>query len=115
MKRDMDIVRQILFHLEKKNNLNEFSGYESEEIIYHVSLLEEAGLITQEFYQNMYLNNSFLDGIRITWIGHEFLDAARKDSMWEKAKKACLEKTGSISFEMVKAILVQISKEAVFT
>lgn len=115
MKRDMDIIRQILFHLEMNSNLNEFPGSESEEIIYHVSLLEEAGLITQEFYQNLYLNNSFLEGIRITWLGHEFLDAARKDSMWEKAKKACLEKTDSISFEMVKAILVQIGKEAVLT
>lgn len=43
----------------------------------------------------------------LTWAGHEFLEASRDDSRWEKVKRLLLEKTGGLSFEVLKAGLVQ--------
>lgn len=49
---------------------------------------------------------------RLTWLGHEFLDAARDDGRWEKAKSA-ISKVGGWSFEVVKHILVELAKDAI--
>jgi hypothetical protein len=46
----------------------------------------------------------------LTWEGHEFLDAARDDTRWSKAKKLVQEKGGSLMFEALKAVLVQTLK-----
>lgn len=112
MKRDMDLIREILLRLEQHNCLDETEGHSAKEIAYHVSLLEGAGLVTQDIYSNLFLNDSMLDGIRITWAGHEFLDSSRNVSIWEKAKKIAMEKTGALSFEVLKAVLVQLGKDA---
>ncbi|MCL4500491.1 MAG: DUF2513 domain-containing protein, partial [Deltaproteobacteria bacterium] len=37
----------------------------------------------------------------LTWAGHEFLEASRDDSRWNKAKKITWEKTKSLSFEIL--------------
>ena len=113
MKRDMDLIRQLLLSLETQRHIESIPGRTAEEIAYHISLLENAGLVTQEIYQNLYLNDSMLEGIRITWAGHEFLDASRNISFWEKAKKIAMEKTGALSYEVMKAVLIQLAKNAI--
>lgn len=113
MKRDMDIIREILLRLEQHDYIGEIEGRSATEIAYHVSLLEGAGLVTQDIYSNLFLNDSMLDGIRITWAGHEFLDSSRSASVWEKAKNIAIEKTGALSFEVLKAVLVQLGKDAI--
>ena len=113
MKRNMDLIRVLLLRLEEHGHLDGVAGYTPEQIAYHVFLLEGADLVTQEIYTNIYLNDSMLNGMQITWAGHEFLDATRSISVWEKAKKVALNKTGAISFEVLKAILVQFAKDAI--
>lgn len=113
MTRDMDLIRQLLFQLETHSHIESIPGRTAEEIAYHVSLLEDAGLVTQEIYQNIYLSDPMLEGIRITWAGHEFLDASRNASFWEKAKKVALEKTGALSYDVLKTVLVQLAKNAI--
>ena len=44
--------------------------------------------------------------ISLTWQGHEFLDAARNDTIWRKAKKKVLETTGGLAFDVLKAALL---------
>lgn len=113
MKRDMDLVRQLLIQLETDGYVAGLPGRTAQEMAYHIALLEDAGLVTQEIYSNLFLNDSMLDGIRITWAGHEFMDASRNASVWEKAKKIALEKTGGLSYEVIKTILVQLAKSAI--
>ena len=38
---------------------------------------------------------------RLTWAGHEFLDAARDDATWGKAKTA-VKTAGGVGFEVLK-------------
>jgi hypothetical protein len=45
--------------------------------------------------------------------GHEFLDASREPSRWEKAKSVVLEKTGGLSLEALKQVLFQLIRDAV--
>lgn len=48
----------------------------------------------------------------LTWDGHEFLEAARDDSLWEKAKRLVLEKTGTLTFEALKLALMEAMKSS---
>lgn len=120
MKRDMDLVREILRQIEatesgKKVNLD-IPNYDEDEISLHVELLIERGLIEGKAKASS-------DGsahrilaywiTRMTWEGHDFLDAARNDTIWEKAKKKCLEATGGLAFSTLKACLVDLGKEAI--
>jgi hypothetical protein len=47
---------------------------------------------------------------RITWAGHEFIEAARDDNRWQKAKNIVVEKGGDITLDILKALLVNLTK-----
>jgi DNA-binding transcriptional ArsR family regulator len=119
MKRDLDLARQILAHLEKDSDADgkgcvevQIEGREEREISYHVMLLYEDGLVDAR-------NASDGDGLcwmpmRLTSAGHEFLEASRDDGHWENAKKTVKEKGGGLSFELVKALLIKWATDRVF-
>lgn len=112
MKRDLDLCRTLLLELEEDpavtgmKNL-EVDGVTEEQVSYHVKLLHEAGLI--EAHDASALNSFRWYPIRLTWQGHEFLDAARDEARWDKAKAFAREKTGSLAFEFVKVALFKVA------
>src|SRR5690348_12661169 len=104
MKRDMDLVRAILFEIEKipytGNPVDvQVDGHSHAEISYHILLLTEAALIASQHTGPSY------KPLRLTWDGHEFLDAARNDTMWAKAKETVTKNTGALSLEALKLAL----------
>ena len=113
MRRDMDLVRQILLKMEAMPTSGgwhdiHIEGHSEEEIVYHVQLMHEAGLIEA-------IDLSSHDGIawrpkRITYVGHEFLDAARNDGVWNKAKDRVITATGSLTLEGLKTALAEVVK-----
>ena len=115
MKRDMDFARDILLAIEAKPDDSEYPlipGKASEQEIYHVMLLAEAGLI--EANKIVYDNRSVEWRIRrLTSQGHDFLDAARDQNRWNQAKRMISEKGGSLTFDILKGVLVQLMRQAV--
>ena len=114
MKRDMDLAREILFAIEENDDEPgtmeiELPGRSALYVSYHVTLLAEAGLIEAENTTSMdqyeYLPT------RLTWAGHEFLDAVRDDTVWKRAKSETLAKTGQLTFEVIKATLMGIARQ----
>lgn len=114
MKRDMDLVRKILFAIEAhpptlgplKINIE---GYSKEIIDYHLTLLKDAGFIEGI---NPGAKSGFGDIVamtipmRMTWQGHEFLDACRNESIWNKAKDKLQSVGGEVPLEVVKSVLI---------
>jgi hypothetical protein len=41
----------------------------------------------------------------LTYAGHEFLDSARSDTVWNKAKEKLLSTSGTITLEALKVLL----------
>lgn len=121
MKRDMDLVRRILLAVEACDNpwgpqdRLKIEGYSDQMVSYHVKILSEAGLIGAQDVSGM-----GADGFRwfpgtLTWDGHEFLDAARDDTRWNRAKKLVQDKAGSLMFEALKFALTQGIKGQLFS
>ena len=105
MKRDMELVRKILIAIEESNctmgfiTLN-FDNYSDEQISYHVKLLRENGLIEA-------VDASSTDGIAwmptgLTWEGHDYIEAIKDDTRWQKVKKWISDNGKLITIETIK-------------
>ncbi|HTT46912.1 MAG TPA: DUF2513 domain-containing protein, partial [Pseudolabrys sp.] len=80
-------------------------GYNEEAIAYHLSLLQERGLIEVPDGQPM-IGIVFT---RLTWEGHDFLDAVRDPEIWQKTKQGA-DAIGSFSFDLVKQLAIGLIK-----
>jgi hypothetical protein len=114
LKRDMDLVRQILLAVEGRPLEEDevditIDGYTTNQINYHLVILMDAGLIKAKYAQNLRDDYMWLD-IRLTWEGHEFLDAARDNKRWEKAK-GVLAQAGGFALDVMKQLLIQYLKQ----
>lgn len=75
----------------------------------HVKLLTEAELIEARVNPR----EATLLPTRLTWQGHEFLDAARNETIWYKTKKLVQERGGALTFDVAKAVLAQVALKQV--
>ena len=119
MKRDLDLCRRILLAVEQSNNnpddpieLDFFDNYPRGVVSYHVMLLDEDGLIRAS---KQLVIPSMPDPYawfphRLTAAGHDFLDAARSDAIWNEGKRR-LNDVGSTSLTVLLQLLVQLVKQ----
>lgn len=113
MKRDFDLIKSILFTIESYEGSSmmngdniKIEGYTQKEINYHLNLLNEKNFIEAQNWKDTTGDNWHIS--RLTWDGHEFLDAAKNESVWNKAKQIIAEKGGNISIEVLKSLLQQL-------
>ena len=120
MKRDVDLIRTLLIHLEEKPNDEiimelEIDGHDKSDVMYHFILMDQAGLLRCE----REVSSSTSDRVirvypfSLTWQGHEFLEASRNETTWNKAKAVIKSKSGALSVDVLKALLVSMAKESV--
>ena len=124
MKRDLDLVRAILLALQNSKHESVEEGELARKVMHsskfswtysqlmaHIRILDECGLVTSRplAMEGVSLSDAPLPYlVRLTWEGHEFIDNARNESVWTKAK----EKAGSASFTVLKQLLVELAKQA---
>lgn len=116
MERDWDLIREILFQLEQKGRdkhvltADDFDKDQAGRIGYNVQLLQEAGLVKGKiFYAADDSTAFFLE--RLTWSGHELLDAIRNDTIWARTKQSFLSKGLSMTFDLVKSVAIGVATE----
>lgn len=102
----MDLIRLLLLETEGEEPKPDLSTYTQEQLVYHSALLIEAGFVDGDIITNGdgYPANTVT--IRLTWHGHEFLDAARNDTVWNKAR----EKVKSSGIQISVAVLEELLK-----
>jgi hypothetical protein len=117
MKRDMDLVRKILFEAEKQESgyapsKLEIEPYTEEQIRYHAYIMKEAGLVEAVDASSWDTRSPQAIITRLTWQGHEFLDAARDEGIWEKAKST-IKKVGGATLQIWIAVLTDMLRKKV--
>lgn len=117
MKRDMDLVRELLLKLEAMpggpgrritfevgDDLT-IPEYSSDEINYHLGQLYKAGYVTSGDTSDRMMSGQWVFS-SLTWEGHDFIDAVRDPDVWRRTK-AGASKVGSWSvgllLDMAKA------------
>ena len=116
MKRDLDLVREILLVVEgagteglDRDGVN-LDGHDSQEIGRHIQLLHEAGYLIASYTEPDQGGIVLHNVERLTWKGHEFLDAARNDTVWHKVTASIRSKAAAVPFEVLSAMLVEATK-----
>jgi Hypothetical protein (DUF2513) len=111
MKRDMDLIRELLLKLEALEvspgeieediplEMVEVSGFTNEQLAHHLRMLANGGFI--EPNPEMPVSTWIFKFRRITWKGHDFLDSVREQKIWEKTKKGA-EAAGGFTVELLK-------------
>lgn len=115
MKRNWDMIREILTKVEactlptEMVQLSDFPDEKAAEASYHVELLIDAGLIDGQMAKTMGAEINAFFAHRLTWDGHEFLDAIRSDTVWNRTKKIFADKGISMTIDLVKEAAVSIA------
>jgi hypothetical protein len=114
MKRDLDLIRNILEVIESK-----FDGLNSMDLEAFTKWIPQATKATIHGHLKLLLDENFIYGkqhfiewliIGLTWKGHNFLANAKNEIIWEKVIKLC---DGNLSFDIVyKLINDAVQKEA---
>lgn len=107
MKRDMDLIRELVLGIASspsKPSWKDLTAGKSEEdaevVLYHLSLLNEAG---------------FVKGVRVpmrgfvlwqdldlTWAGHDFADSVKDERVWSKTKDTLSSAGGAFTVDLMK-------------
>ncbi len=112
MKRDNDLIKRMLLTAEESDGRVTFTessvpdrfpeDYAFDVIRYHFTLLEDRGLIKGS------ATNTSLTILHLTWEGHDFLDDARNDTLWNAAKR----NAGKLSFTAFREVVKELAKTA---
>ncbi len=113
MKRNLDLIRNILFAVENSNSidasltLNSLSKLHQDQelILYHVFLLDDAGFIIGIIDETA----PYVSITRLTNEGHDYLDTIRDASVWKQTKSTLGKISGSASLEVVKTIASKLA------
>ena len=116
MKRDLDLCRAILEAVEADPTGYAPSplimdGHGNEDVGYNALMLVEAGFVTGRESSSFGGTPTAVIG-RMTWKGHEFLDAVRNEDIWSKTKSIA-GKAGVASLEAVLGIAKDVGADAI--
>ena len=114
----MELIRKLLFAVESgpgylvAEDLN-LEGYTKDQLNYHAGLLVEARLAEGQGICEAGKPIPKYDLYKLTWNGHEFLDAARDDKRWRTAMAKVVEMGGTVTIGVLQQILVAVMKGTV--
>ena len=109
MKRDMDLIRKILFYIEENYiaggsyiSVN-IDGYSEGEIYEHCMLAYQGGLIAEPLSTSTFSGKSCIVA-NLTNEGFDLLENIRQDTFWNKTKKVATEKGLPLIVSTIKTI-----------
>ena len=110
MKRDLELIRLILIEVENNPDPQawidpEPVGYQPDEVSYHVMLMEQAGLL--EGWNRSAIGVFRWSARNLTWRGHEFLEAAKDDTVWTRTKNTIGQLSPGIIFDLLEQVLFE--------
>lgn len=116
MKRNMDLIRDILLAVEADDKgdgrwvtLN-IDGVSDVVLTEHLFMMDEAGLI--EGNNTSTLSRRDYQVRRLAWLGHDFLDAIRDPEIWKRTK-AGAKKAGTETIEFLWELAKAYGKNAI--
>jgi Hypothetical protein (DUF2513) len=107
MKRDLDLIRDILLAVENWNHPEPIflegmacEGKDKQEIGYQIDLLNDVKYETAAI-------------LRMTMAGHEYLDSVRSPEVWKKTKSTLEKVGGGAALDVIKEIASKVLAEIV--
>jgi Hypothetical protein (DUF2513) len=119
VKRDFDLIRQILLHIEETSKpitedwYYHFEHEDRDAVANSLDLLLDRKLIeAQKSGTHCRHPADWFGAVRLTWEGCDFLDAIRDDAIWEKTK-ASAAAAGGFTFDILKSLAKGLIKKKI--
>ncbi|WP_314797227.1 DUF2513 domain-containing protein [uncultured Selenomonas sp.] len=114
MKRDLDLLRDMLLRIEEAESEIENSDFNDlsdnpQIIAFHIQLLIDADFIASYDISTLGNPNYFVIQ-RLTFAGCEYLDAVRDKGIWGQAKQKLSSVGGSASLDVVTSLCSALAK-----
>lgn len=112
MKRDLDLCRDLMLAFEAMpvgrpvNMLDFGTEHDPVTVLEHIRLLIDDAHLLEGYSRPIpdNANGGMFQVRNITWAGHDFIDSARSEGVWNKTK-ARLKKAGSWTFSLLLDVL----------
>jgi hypothetical protein len=112
MKRDLDLVRQLMLQIEALPAAPpvqyRMSEIEDPVLLAHLEMLIEAGLVNGRISRSQGARGDVISVSGLTWQGHEWVEMVRSQSLWNEVKSAVLDGGGVLTFELTRAVAAKI-------
>lgn len=108
MKRDLDLVREVLLQIEALP-AGPPAQYRTSEIddpvlLAHFELVIAAGLVNGKIARSQGARGDVISISGLTWEGHEWLEMVRSQALWNEIKSSLMDNGGALTFELTKAV-----------
>ena len=114
MKRDMDLVREIMLQIEALPAgppvLYRVGEVEDLVLLNHLEMLIDAGLVRGKISRSQGSRGDVIVISTLSWEGHEWIDLVRDPRVWDEAKTTLQENGGALSFELTRAVATRIHR-----
>lgn len=118
MQRDMDLIRDLLafhqsegrapFPIDRIDGVVEHTALMIEKGLLHGTINDLCGLMVFPVPMRV-VKAPGIDGevmlFRLTWSGHDFLELARQDTLWNRAKTRVIQAVGGLTIELLTEAL----------
>ena len=112
MKRDLDLVRQLMLQIEALPAAPpvqyRMSEIEDPVLLAHLELLIEGGLVNGRISRSQGTRGDVISVSGLTWHGHEWVEMVRSQSLWNEVKSAVLDGGGVLTFELTRAMATKL-------
>jgi hypothetical protein len=113
LNRDMDLVRRILIHVDKKETLRPeqivFDDIADEVLGRHIEMLHKEGLLEGEPVDLSHLSYLRVDVTDLTWAGHDLVSALRNEGVWQQMKqKLTAFEMATVPLDMLKSLALAL-------
>jgi len=114
-KRDLDRIREILLHVENETSKDGWVGIRDrvffrDDDAYQIDLMKQAGFVDADSHA---ISRILPGRVRISFAGHDYLDAVRDEGIWAQTKEAVKETGGSATIEIAKTLALGFLKKKI--
>jgi hypothetical protein len=107
----MELARKILLAVWASDRpldsaLLRVSGYSPDQVADHFRLLQEAGLLDGLPTSSADRRPRWTE-LRLTWTGHDFIEAARNEQVWTRAKDVLASADGTVPVDLWRQALME--------
>ena len=118
MKRDMTLIRKLLFAIEENPNSIEVDGISEDTMKYHLALLINAnlvdGVVTESNRKDIQSEIPVFVTVKsLNWDGHEFIANLREDHVWNTIKREFKDASFSTLVSVSKQLAEGYAKKQV--
>ena len=112
MKRDLDLVRELLLQIEAlpagPPAQYRTSEIEDPVLLAHFELVIGAGLVNGKIARSQGARGDVISISGLTWEGHEWIEMVRSQSVWNETKSMLLDSGGALTYELTKIAAMTI-------